>query len=96
MSPAMTVAKASTADRVVAVFRDTPVAAWRIRFAFASRETYQTTGGDRPRVALSLGPPLPVLPAYHQVPALRHGCALVELDVEALAPERDESTPDRW
>lgn len=89
---AMTVAKASGCDRVVAVYAGTPVACWRIRSTFATEETYETTGGERPRVGLSLGEPLPVLPAYLAVPALRRGSATVTIEELApLGPERDES-----
>jgi hypothetical protein len=88
---AMTVAKASGCDRVVAVYAGAPVACWRIRSAFPTEETYETTGGSRPRIGLSLGEPLPVLAAYLEVPALRHGSATAVLDVAPLGPERDES-----
>lgn len=92
---AMTVAKAASCDRVVAVAFNSPVACWRIRNAFPSKHTYQTTGGERPRVELSLGEPLPVLPEFREIPSLRHGAAVVALDIDALEPERDESILDR-
>jgi hypothetical protein len=88
---AMTVAKAAACDRVVAVVEQVPVGCWRIRGVFPTSETFETTGGPRPRIGLSLGEPLPILPAYTAVPALRRGSATVELDIEPLAPERDES-----
>lgn len=88
---AMTVAKASACDRVVAVYDQVPVGCWRIRSVFATQETYETTGGPRQRVGLSLGEPLPVLRAYTEVPVLRRGSATVALGVEPLGPERDES-----
>jgi hypothetical protein len=75
----------------VAVYAQAPVAAWRIRDAFPTDESYTTPGGPRPRVGLSLGDPLPLLSAYGAVPALRHGSATVTLDVPLLGPERDES-----
>jgi hypothetical protein len=67
----LTVAKAAACDRVIAVKSGLPVAAWRIRNAFPTDETYPITGGDRPRVGLSLGDPLPILPEYPEVAALR-------------------------
>lgn len=89
---AMTVAKASACDRVVAVYAGNPVACWRIRSAFPTDETYETTGGPRPRVGLSLGEPLPILQEYLDVPVLRRGSATVVIDgIAPLALERDES-----
>ncbi len=86
---ALTVTKASSCDRVVAVFQGLPVAAWRLRGAFATDETYLLSDGSaRPRVGLSLGDPLPIQKSYLDVPALRRGVAVVELDVEPLAQER--------
>lgn len=86
---ALTVTKASSCDRVVAVFQGLPVAAWRVRGAFATDETYLLSDGStRPRVGLSLGDPLPIQKSYLDVPTLRRGVAVVELDVEPLAPER--------
>jgi hypothetical protein len=85
---AITVAKAASCDRVVAVYEATAVAAWRLRGAYPTAETYSTTGGDRARIALSLGEPLPVLPEYHTAPILRRGSATAELDdVAPLTPE---------
>jgi hypothetical protein len=56
-------AKASACDRVVAVYDQVPVGCWRIRGVFATTETFETTGGPRPRIGLSLGEPLPIVPA---------------------------------
>jgi hypothetical protein len=84
----LTVAKASSCDRVVAVFEGLPIAAWRLRGAFATDETYIVSGSPRPRVGLSLGDPLPILRSYLEVPPLRRGVAVVPLDVEPLASER--------
>ena len=84
---AITVAKATSCDRVVAIYQSTAVAAWRLRGAYPTAETYATTGGDRFRVALSLGDPLPVLPQYNDAPALRRGSATAEVDVPPLPTE---------
>lgn len=89
---AMTVAKAESCDRVVAVYQGIPVGAWRLRGAYPTEWTYSTTGGDRPRIALSLGEPLPVLPAYGGDRALRRGSATDVVEVDALPPERAPST----
>ncbi len=88
---AISVAKAAACDRVVAVFEGEPVAAWRLRGAFATDETYNLSNGDtRPRVALSLGDPLPILSAYRPVPILRRGAWAEERPVEPLrSQERD-------
>lgn len=83
---AITAAKAMTCDRVVAVCQNEPIAAWRLRGAYASDETYHN--GERVRVALSLGPALPILPAYAAIPALRRGVATAELPVPPLPAER--------
>jgi len=56
--------KAAACDRVVALYKTQPVAAWRIRGAFESPWTYGVGKATRPRVALSLGDPLPVIEAY--------------------------------
>jgi hypothetical protein len=41
------------------------MAAWRLRGAYPTDETYLVSGGaTRPRIALSLGEPLPVLSEY--------------------------------
>lgn len=83
-----TPAKAEQCDRVIAVFHGEPVAAWRLRGAFYAEETW---GDGHRRVALSLGDPLPILPAYRNVPMLRAGVALATReDVTPLLPERGE------
>lgn len=84
---ALTVGKASACDRVIAVVDQKPVAAWRLRGAYPTNEAWSTVGGERPRIALSLGPALPVLPEYSNVPVLRRGCATQQVDVEPLEPE---------
>jgi hypothetical protein len=89
---ALTVARAMTCDRVVAVFEGEPIGAWRLRGAFPTDETWSTTGGPRPRIGLSLGELLPVLPEYRDVPALRRGSATRVIEgLAPLGPERDES-----
>lgn len=82
------VEKAATCDRVVAVQVGAPLAAWRIRDAFPTDETYNVGGTTRRRVGLSLGDPLPILAAYSVVPALRHGVAIAVCPVEPLPIER--------
>jgi len=88
---AITVTKAAACERVVAVFEGEPVAAWRLRGAFATDETYAgSDGSSRYRTGLALGDPLPVLPVYRTgVPPLRRGVAVAGLDLVPLPPERD-------
>ena len=64
--------------------------AWDVRGAYASDETYTVSSGDeRPRVALALGEPLPILPAYHRHDlVMRRGVAVIDIDVPALPSER--------
>ncbi len=82
---AVSVAKALGCDRVVAVREGASLACWRLRGAFATDETYlMNDGSTRPRIGLSLGDPMPVLPAYQVNPSLRRGVAVVECDVEPL------------
>jgi len=82
---AMTVAKAAACDRVCAVFEGSAYAAWRLRGAFPTSETFQVADGStRPRIGLALGEPLPVLPAYQVDPSLRRGVAIIDLDVAPL------------
>lgn len=88
---AISVAKAAACDRVVAVFEGEPVAAWRLRGAFATDEIYNLSNGDtRPRVALSLGDPLPILSAYRDVPVLRRGARVEERPVDPQGPDAQE------
>lgn len=82
----LTPAKAQECDRVIAVYEGSPVAAWRVRGAFYVDETW---GDGYPRVALSLGDPLPILDAYYSPPMLRSGWAVrPHPDVDPLPPER--------
>lgn len=87
---AISVAKANSADRVVAVVEGQPVAAWELRGAYQAKERYFVASGDsRPRVALALGSPLPVLLEYCDLNlTMRRGVTLVELDVPPLPEER--------
>lgn len=87
---ALSVAKAQTADRVVALVEGYAVGAWDVRGAYASDETYTVSSGDeRPRVALALGEPLPILPAYHRHDlVMRRGVAVIDIDVPDLGSER--------
>lgn len=88
---AISVAKASTADRVVALVEGRAIAAWDLRGAFPAEETYTVATGDtRPRVALALGSPLPVLAEYDQPDLnMRRGVAVVVVDTPPLPPERE-------
>ena len=88
---AISVAKASTADRVVALVEGRAIAAWDLRGAFPAEETYTVATGDtRPRVALALGSPLPVLAEYDQPDLnMRRGVAVVTVDTPPLPPERE-------
>jgi hypothetical protein len=90
---ALTPAKAERCDRVIAVYKGTPVAAWRLRAAYHLDE--YTWGDGHPRIGLSLGDTLPILPVYQEIAptvALRRGIATVERDDLAPLPqERDES-----
>lgn len=87
---ALSVAKARTADRVVALLEGFAIGAWSIRGAYPADETYTVSSGDeRPRVALALGDPLPVLPAYHRHDlVMRRGVAVIDLEVPELRDER--------
>jgi hypothetical protein len=90
---AITASKAADCERVVAVFEREPVAAWRLRGAFATNETYASSdGSSRYRTGLALGDPLPVLPAYRTgIPQLRRGVAVATLELTPLPPERDNA-----
>lgn len=87
---ALSVAKAQTVDRVVALVEGYAVAAWQVRGAYAADETYSVSSGDeRPRVALAAGEALPILPVYHQPDlVMRRGVAILDLDVPDLRNER--------
>lgn len=86
---ATTVAKAEACDRIIAVADNQPVGAWRVRGAYPTDESFRLSNGDeRPRVGLSLGDPLPILPEYLDVPLMRRGVRDIELDVDPLTSER--------
>lgn len=92
-----TVARAARCDRVVAMFEGSPVAAWRIRGAYPTEETYQLSNGDRRfRIGLALGDALPVLEKYMDAaPPMRRGVMLVaDVDVEPLPGERADLAED--
>lgn len=90
---AISVAKASSCDRVIAVLDGRPLAAWRLRGAFPSPDdTYaMNDGSTRPRACLALGDPLPLLPEYleRDIPALRRGVATDMWPVVALTADQD-------
>lgn len=92
----VTVTKAFRADRVVAVCEGFPVAAWRLRAAFPIPDmTWKTGGREKPRVGLSLGASLPILPEYAAAnPNMRSGCAVLDLDLVELIAERDLYSED--
>lgn len=85
-----TVQAVKDADRVVAVKSQRPVAAWVLRGAYPTASyTYSKGNGDeRPRIALDLGDPLPILPAYGEVPNMRRGIRVIDLDVQPLPHDR--------
>lgn len=84
---AISAAKADSCDRVVAVIEGFVIACWRLRGAFPTDETYSMADGStRPRIGLSLGDPMPVLPDYQLDPSLRRGVAVVKCEVEPLPP----------
>ena len=87
---AISVAKAQRVERVVALIEGFAHGAWEVRGAYAAEETYMVSSGDtRPRVALALGAPLPVLPAYHRNDlVMRRGVAVLDLDLPEIAEER--------
>lgn len=59
---ALTVTKAQTADRVVALAAGKAVGAWSLPGAYPSDETYLVASGDeRPRVCVCAGRPAPYL-----------------------------------
>ncbi|TYP87418.1 hypothetical protein [Blastococcus xanthinilyticus] len=70
--------KAQSCDRVVAVFHERPLASWEAHGAYLTDEVYSTTGGDRARVGVVLGDPVPLRPEYFTTPALRRGVAVIE------------------
>lgn len=72
----LSLASAKGADHLVAVYEGDCLMAWPILDVYDSGETYSTNGGDRARVAFALGAPAPIRPAWHDVPALRRGCAI--------------------
>lgn len=85
----ISVAKASRCDRVVAVVNGCPVAAWRLRGAFPTDETYRVVGDKTsPRIGLSLGDPIPVLEQYQPPASMRRGVAVVECPVEPFLAEQ--------
>jgi hypothetical protein len=84
----ITPAKASECDRVVAVYRGEPVAAWRLRGAYYVDD--ETWADGYRRTALSMGDPLPVISEYYPPKQLRRGVAAEDRpEIEELPPERD-------
>jgi hypothetical protein len=84
----ITPAKAAECDRVVAVSKGQPIAAWRLCGAFYVEN--ETWGDGHRRTALSLSDPLPVQADYSPAPLLRRGVAAERRpEIEPLPPERD-------
>jgi len=71
----LTLAKAKDMTHLVAVREGKPLMAWNVLDAYATDETYETNGGPRPRVGFVLGSPVPLRPAWFDVPDLRRGIA---------------------
>jgi hypothetical protein len=69
----ITVAKATTCQRVVAMHFKAPIAAWTLKGAFKSTEVHKP---GHHRTGLILGDTLPVLDEYWDYPSLRHGVAV--------------------
>jgi hypothetical protein len=76
---AVSLPKARSCDRLVAVKEGNPLASWELHGAYPTDEKYETTGGDRARIGLVLGDPVPLLPQYFEIPGLRHGVAVVDV-----------------
>ena len=77
----LSLAKGRRVERLIAVLDGHPIAAWECRDAYPTDYLYSVAGGERPRIAFDVGAPLPVLPAYHDVPGLRRGIATAEIEV---------------
>lgn len=73
---AISMASAERVRHLIAVYEGDCLMAWSVLGAYDSGRTYSTNGGDRPRIAFALGSPAPIQPAWHDVPALRRGCAI--------------------
>ena len=69
----ITVAKATTCQRVVAMHFKAPIGAWELKGAFRSTEAHPA---GHHRTGLVLGDALPVLDEYWNYPSLRHGVAV--------------------
>lgn len=74
----LSLAKGSETEVLVAVIGGQPLMAWKVLGAYVTDDTYETNGGSRPRIAFALGSPIPIDPAWHEVPALRRGVATAE------------------
>jgi hypothetical protein len=73
--------KARDVERLVAVKDGKPLASWEVHGAYLTEEMYSTSGGDRARVGIVLGDPVPLLPAYFDSPGMRRGVAVVDVEV---------------
>jgi hypothetical protein len=71
----LSMATAGRMDYLVAVRENLPLMAWQVLDAYPTDETYQTTGGARPRIGFALGAPVPMKPEWHDIPAMRRGVA---------------------
>jgi hypothetical protein len=72
----LSLASTKGANYLVAVYKGDCIMAWPILGVYNSGDTYSTAGGERARVSFALGAPTPIRPAWHEVPALRRGCAI--------------------
>ena len=73
---AISMASAAGVAHLVAVYEGDCLMAWPVVGAYESGHTYSTNSGDRARIAFALGSPIPIRPAWHDVPTLRRGCAI--------------------
>lgn len=65
--------------RLVAVYEGKPIAAWQVRGAYHVGETWTHSGQQKPRVAFSLGEPLPITSDIATLPwPMRMGSVLDE------------------
>jgi hypothetical protein len=83
----LTITKAASCDRVVAVFQGEPVAAWRLRGALPTDETYAVT---TPRIDLALGDPLPIVLPTGMSPRFDAECPWRNMTSSRYLPNTDK------